>query len=75
MDLAKLYFNGGVAPPWQDVEGLQLEVPFPPIHTKGDGGLVENFGPKHRIVPCGTLHEFFQILHAHCVTIFQIFVT
>jgi hypothetical protein len=32
---------GGLPQPWQDVEGLQLEVPSPPIHTKGVGGHIK----------------------------------
>jgi hypothetical protein len=46
--------NGGIPQPWQDVEGSQLEVPFPPIHTKGGRGYVKFLVGGLLIVPCGT---------------------
>jgi hypothetical protein len=52
--MSQVISNGGIPQPWQDVEGLQLEVPSPPMDTKGVGGLVENFGPKQGMVPYGT---------------------
>jgi hypothetical protein len=39
MELAKLYRMGGLPQPWQDVEGLLLEVPYPPMDTRGMGGM------------------------------------
>lgn len=54
MELTKLYRMGGLPQPWQDVEGLQLEVPSPPIHTKGVGGPYKILLPKQGMVPYGT---------------------
>ena len=58
------YIEWGDTPTLARCGGVAVGSTLPSHTYKRDGGLVENFGPKHRIVPQGTLHEFFQILHA-----------